>query len=125
MERVLRGVVITLGGVASIVHFYLAISSFMTNHKIDALTALWLLNAVGYLFLLASYLGAIPILRGEDSIGFGLVAYAIVTMIAWWSIDRPPSTLGWFTAGDETLLVLSLLVHMRVRPRVVKDYDSL
>jgi hypothetical protein len=125
MERVLRGAVIVLGGVASIVHFYLAVSSFMTSHKVDALTALWLLNAVGYLFLLASYLGAIPILRGEDGIGFGLVVYAIITMIAWWSIERPPSRLGWFTAGDETLLVISLLVHMRIRPRVVREYDSL
>jgi len=121
----MRGAVIVLGGVASIVHFYLAISSFMTHQSIDALTALWLLNAVGYLFLLSSYLGAIPILKGEDGIGFGLIAYAIITMIAWWSIDRPPSTLGWFTAADETLLVISLLVHLRIRPRPARTYDSL
>lgn len=124
-ERVLRFGIIILAIFASVVHFYLAVSSFMQhNNSIDALTALWLLNAVGYLCLLAAYLGVFAFFRGEDSIGFSLIAYAVVTMIAWWAIDPHTGALGWITAADETLLVVALIFHMRVRPKPEPEPDS-
>jgi len=115
-ERNLRIGITILAVIASLVHFYLAISGFITN-RIDALTVLWLLNALGYLGLLTSYLGYVGFLKGEELIlGWSLIAYAIVTMIAWWNIDDRSGALGWFTAVDETLLVVAVFLHMRKTP---------
>lgn len=123
-ERALRIGVIILAIFASLVHFYLTISSFLRSGAVDALVALWLLNAVGYLCLLSAYLGLVALFRGEDGIGYSMMAYAIVTVVAWWNIDNRTGILGWITAADELLLVITLFFHMRVRPKPEPDPDS-
>ena len=69
----------------------------------------FLLNAVGYIGLLVLYVLNIPLLRQRrDVIRWLLIAYAAVTVIAWWLMEGARTPLGFFDKTVEIALIVLL-----------------
>ncbi len=103
--------VIILTLAASLIHFYICIGVVPTG-GFSPLIIAWILNGLGYLGLLAAYLGYVPFFKGSIT-GWALAAFAVITVIAWIIIDDHVAIIGWVTAAIE--LVLALLVYLRIR----------
>lgn len=69
----------------------------------------FLLNAAGYLSLLALYVLNFPVLRQWRAvIRWVLIAYAAVTVIAWWLMEGARTPLGYFDKLVEIALIVLL-----------------
>lgn len=110
-KSALRIGVILLTLAASVIHFYICIAVVQTD-GFSPLVIAWILNGLGYLGLLAAYLGYIPFFKGKVT-GWALAAFAVVTIIAWVIIDDHIAKIGWVTAVIE--LALALLVYFSMR----------
>jgi hypothetical protein len=75
---------------------------------------LFLLNSLGYLTLLAAYFLPQPLFRRYHAIvRWGFVAFAAVTIIAWYIVNREGhlmDPLGLFTKLDEVILIVLLIL---------------
>ena len=107
----LRIGVIILTLISSLIHFYICIDVVSTD-GFSPLVIAWILNGIGYLGLLAAYLGYVPFFKGAIT-GWALAAFAVITVIAWIIIDDHTAIIGWITAAIE--LVLALMVYLRMR----------
>ncbi len=107
----LRIGVILLTLAASVIHFYICIDVVKTD-GFSLLVIAWILNGLGYLGLLAAYLGYVPFFKGNVT-GWALAGFAVVTIIAWVIIDDHVAKIGWVTAAIE--LALALLVYLSMR----------
>ena len=69
----------------------------------------FLLNAAGYIGLLTLYVLNFPLLRQwRDVIRWLLIAYAAVTVIAWWLMEGARTPLGFFDKAVEIGLIVLL-----------------
>ena len=88
----------------------LNISIFPFKGSIDLL---FTLNGIGYLVLLAAFLGKIPFLSGQDKwIHFSFIGFTMVTILAFFVLGSG-GTLGYFTKAVEALLVIALFLHFQ------------
>ena len=98
--------ILLLGIAASLIHFYL-------NVLMGKLDILFTLNGLGYLGLLGALFLPFPfLLRYRSLARYALMAFTLVTLLAWALIgDR--GWLGWTSAGVELALIIVLF---RLRP---------
>lgn len=69
----------------------------------------FLLNAAGYAGLLLLYVLNLPILRRQRAVvRWVLIAYAAVTVIAWWLMEGARTPLGYFDKLVEIALIVLL-----------------
>ncbi|HAJ35039.1 MAG TPA: hypothetical protein DCL15_05040, partial [Chloroflexi bacterium] len=69
----------------------------------------FLLNAAGYTVLLLLYVLNVPVLRRRRAVvRWLLIAYAAVTVIAWWLMEGARTPLGYFDKIVEIVLIILL-----------------
>lgn len=91
----------------------LALATAIIHLALAFPTWLFILNGAGYLLLLmALYWPALWASRARRFVRWGLLAYALVTIVAWFAMgDR--TTLAYVTKGIEVLLAALLVVEWR------------
>jgi hypothetical protein len=112
----LRIGVIVLTVITLLIHAYLGLSS-LGAPDMQSLAILWILNAVGYLGLLLSFLGYVPFFKGK-LVEWALIAFAIVTILAWVLMSgvlKPGyhDILAYITKVDEVVLIIATFLYSR------------
>lgn len=95
--------IVILTSITALVHFLLGLNTPLTTG--------WpfLLNAAGYITLLLFYALKAPVLhRYRNVVRWLLIAYAAVTVIAWWLMEGARTPLGYFDKMVEITLILLL-----------------
>ncbi len=113
----LRIAVIVLTVITLVIHAFIGVGAVAGGGPMTSLGVLWVLNALGYLGLLLSFLGYIPFFKGS-LVEWALIAFAGVTVIAWVGMSGvlsggSPGVLGPITKVDEVLLMIATYMHMR------------
>jgi hypothetical protein len=112
----LRTAVIVLTAITMLIHAFLGVTS-LGAPDMGTLAILWVLNALGYLGLLLSFLGYIPFFKGTI-VEWALIVFAAVTIIAYVLMSgvlkgQNPGVLGPVTKIDEVLLIVATFMHIR------------
>jgi len=112
----LRVAVIVLTAITLVIHAFLGVTS-LGAPGMSMLAILWVLNALGYLGLLLSFLGYIPFFKGRI-VEWALIAFAAITIIAWVAMSgvlKPGyhDVLAYITKVDEVVLIIATYMHMR------------
>lgn len=72
-------------------------------------SALFILNSLGYLTLLAAFFINIPFLRrNHELVRWAFMAYAVVTILAWIAIGDKTWIVGYIAKLDELVLIYLL-----------------
>ncbi|HYU20015.1 MAG TPA: hypothetical protein VEQ11_15100 [Chloroflexota bacterium] len=105
-----------------ILHLSLDILLFRGEFLRNRLSQLFLLNAIGYLVLVAAFfLGPRWLGARRWLVDLALIGYAVATFVTWLTYGRPnPLGLGYVSKAIEIMLVVALLAHLLVvarRPR--------
>jgi hypothetical protein len=90
--------IIVLTLITAVVHFTLVFPS-----------ALFILNSLGYLTLLAAFFINIPFLRrNHELVRFAFMAFIVVTILSWIAIGDKTWIVGYLTKLDELVLIYLL-----------------
>jgi len=113
MRYFLPVAIVILALVDAAIHFSLDIVVFHGQFFLNTLTALFLLNALGYLGLVILFiLGFRTPVGVRRAIDLLLIVYIVVTFAAWLAFGHPnPLGLGYASKAVEAVLVLALVVH--------------
>jgi hypothetical protein len=109
MDRpLLRLLVVILGIVAGLIHWYLLINFFDIP---------FLLNGLGFFTLVAAFILEPPIVASRRRLFHYLfIGYTAVTLLAWAAVgDR--STIGYLSVVVELALILALWLHLQTAER--------
>lgn len=107
----LRTAVLILGLITALVHLVALNVSFV--QETGAPDLLFTLNGLGYLGLLAAFLGKVPWLsRRRDLVHYLFMGYAAVTILAWVAAGAR-NLIGYATKLDEVLLIAALWMHLK------------
>ncbi|MEK6221629.1 MAG: hypothetical protein N2D54_05225, partial [Chloroflexota bacterium] len=103
---------IVLTVITALIHLvWLNVGMYNLFGKIDTL---FTLNGIGYFILLAAFMGKIPQLAGKDKlVHFGLIAFTVATIIAFFVFGDLNDKLGLFTKAVEVLLVIFTYMHLK------------
>lgn len=107
-RKTLRAVILVTGLVTATIHLV------VLNLLLGKVDLPFTLNGLGYLGLLAAFFFDLPFLseqRGLVNIAF--VAFAGVTIVAWFVYGDPSDPLGIATKIDEAVLIAALVAYMR------------
>lgn len=107
----LKTSVVILTLITALIHLViLNISIFQFEGSIDLL---FTLNGIGFLVLLAAFLGKIPFISGQDKwIHYSFIGFTLVTILAFFVLGSG-GILGYFTKAVEGLLVIALIIHLQ------------
>ena len=107
----LKTTVVILTLITALIHLLiLNITMYQLQGSIDLL---FTLNGIGYLVLLAAFLGKIPFLSGQDQwIHYAYIGFTLITILAFFIVGSS-GTLGYFTKIIEGLLVIALILHQK------------
>lgn len=113
----LRIAVIVLTVITLAIHAYIGVGGLSAGGGMQMLGILWVLNALGYLGLLISFLGYVPFFKGKI-VEWALIIFAGVTVLAWVFMSgvlsgRPVDVLGPITKVDEIVLMIAAYLHSR------------
>lgn len=107
----LRTAVLVLGLITALVHLVVLNISFV--QETGAPDLLFALNGLGYLGLLAAFLGKVPWLsQRRDLVHYLFMGYAAVTILAWVAAGAR-NFIGYATKLDEVLLIAALWMHLK------------
>ena len=112
----LRMAVIVLTVITLVIHAFIGVTG-LGAPGMGTLAILWVLNALGYLGLLLSFLGYIPFFKGTI-VEWALIVFAGVTIVAYVLMSGVlkgdnPGVLGPVTKIDEVLLIIATYMHIR------------
>lgn len=109
-KQSLRTVVTITAILTALIHLYYA---FAQIGPTEALGALFILNALGFLGLLLAYLGKLSFLKlSHNVITWAFIAFTAVTILAWIPMgERSP--LAYLTKLDEVVLLIALILGRR------------
>ncbi len=108
----LRPIILILGLITAIVHLVILNISFIQDTGRPDL--LFTLNGLGYLALTAAYFFHFPFLgRLQRLVPWALIAFAAVTILAWYFMNGLRSSLGLLTKLDEVALIVALFADMQ------------
>lgn len=111
-RALLKTAVVILTLITALIHLViLNIGIFQFKGSIDLL---FTLNGIGYLVLLAAFVGKIPfIISGQDKwIHYSFIGFTLVTILAFFVLGSG-GVLGYFTKAVEGLLVVALILHLQ------------
>lgn len=103
----LRVIVLVLGLFTAIVH--LVVLNVLSG-KVDVL---FTLNGLGYLALLFAFYNPSILPDRRDLVHYALMAFALVTIIAWFAAGDLGDPLGIVTKIVEALLIIATWMHLR------------
>lgn len=107
-----RPIILILGLITAIVHLVILNISFVQDTGRPDL--LFTLNGLGYIALTAAYVFRFPFLsRVQRVVPWALIAFAAVTIVAWYVMNGLRSPLGWLTKLDELVLIIVVFLDMR------------
>jgi hypothetical protein len=110
----LRVAIIVLTIITAVIHLGIGAGSLGTGDT--TFGALFVLNGVGYLVLLAAlFTKYIPVLSGQNTLShYLMIGFAAVTIIAFFAINRLDiSWVSGLTKLDELLLIIVTYMHLR------------
>ena len=108
----LRTAVIWLTGFTAIVH--LVVLNLIVFQEKGSIDPLFTLNGIGYLVLLAAFLGKIPqLVKKQKLVHYLFMGFALLTILAFFRFGDMGDIVGWITKIDESLLVVALWMHLR------------
>ena len=108
----LRYLILILGLITTVVHLVVLNISFIQDNGLP--DPLFTLNGLGYLGLTIAYVFRFPFLaRLQRVVPWALIAFALVTIVAWYFLNGLRSPLGWLTKLDEVALIVAVLIDMR------------
>lgn len=114
-KRTLRGVIIITTLITALIHLvWLNIGMMQIKGTPDLLFSL---NGLGYLGLLAIFLMKPDFLADQwEYFHYIFMAFALVTVLAFFLLGDMGDVLGWFTKADEVILIVALWLNSRQDP---------
>jgi hypothetical protein len=107
-RNALRVIILITGLFTAVVHL---VALNLLLGKIDPL---FTLNGLGYLGLLGAFFLDLPFLAERRRlVHLAFIAFAAVTIVAWFALGDFQDVLGIVTKIDEAILILALFMHMR------------
>lgn len=107
-RKALRVVILITGLFTAVVHLV------VLNLLLGKIDPLFTLNGLGYLGLLGAFFLDLPFLAGRRRlVTLAFIAFAAVTIVAWFVLGDLQDVLGIVTKIDEAVLILALFRHMR------------
>lgn len=97
--------------ITALVHLFLGVNG-LRKGEFELLNILWTLNGLGYLGLLAAFLGYVPFFKGKQ-VEYVLMAFALITIVAWVFMGTLTDKVAWVTKADEVLLLITTFMHTR------------
>jgi hypothetical protein len=108
----LRYIILILGLITAIVH--LVVLNIFFIQDLGRPDLLFTLNGLGYLALTAAYYFQFPFLaRVQRLVPWAFIAFAAITILAWYFMNGLRSPLGWLTKLDELALIIVLFLDMQ------------
>lgn len=108
----LRTAVIWLTWFTAIVH--LVVLNLIVFQDKGSIDPLFTPNGIGYLVLLAAFLGVIPQLVDKQKlVHYLFMGFTLLTILAFFQFGDMGDIMGWITKIDESLLVVALWLHLR------------
>jgi hypothetical protein len=107
-RKALRAVILITGLITAVVHLV------VLNLLLGKIDPLFTLNGLGYLGLLGAFFLDLPFLAGRRRlVTLAFIAFAAVTIVAWFVLGDLQDVLGIVTKIDEAVLILALFMDMR------------
>lgn len=107
-RRTLRAVILVTGLISALVHL------IVLNLLLGKIDLLFTLNGLGYLGLLAAFFFDLPLLSDRRQlVNLAFIAFAAVTIVAWFVLGDMTDVLGIVTKIDEAVLIAALVAYMR------------
>jgi hypothetical protein len=107
-----KAVVTILTVITAMVHFYLGINGGLSLDPSNGLNLLFVLNGLGYFYLVLAIFWAPDFLRGHSPyLRLFFIGYVLLTILLYFIINRAEafsSSLGMFTKFIEMLLLIGL-----------------
>jgi hypothetical protein len=108
----LRPIILILGLITAIVH--LVVLNIFFIQDLGRPDLLFTLNGLGYLALTAVYYFQFTFLaRVQRLVPWAFIAFAAITILAWYFMNGLRSPLGWLTKLDELVLIIVLFLDMQ------------
>lgn len=105
----LRAAIVVLGTATALIHVSL-------NVPFAPALAIFTLNGLGYLALVAAFAFDPPLVRRQRALlHYAFIGYAVVTILAWVAIGQR-DIVGFVDKAIEIGLVIALWRHLRVGP---------
>ncbi|MHA2502313.1 MAG: DUF7475 family protein [Candidatus Kariarchaeaceae archaeon] len=114
----IQRLIVGLTGFTALVHLYLAIGSFGDSGS-QTLAIIFLLNFIGYIFLLGVLFLVASSVRAHTLLGISLMVYAFVTILAYGLVNYQGSfsdlisPLGIITKIAELALIILIFIDIR------------
>lgn len=106
-KSTLRTIVVVAGLATAVIHLFL-------NVLMGKLDILFTLNGLGYLALTGAFAFNPPALRGQRRLlHYAFMAYAAVTILAWFVLGSLGDPLGIVTKLIEAVLIWALAMHLK------------
>lgn len=106
-KSMLRTIVVVAGLATAVIHLFL-------NVLMGSLSIPFTLNGLGYLALTGAFAFDPPALRGQRRLlHYAFMAFAAVTIVAWFVLGDMGDVLGIVTKLIEVALIAALAVHLK------------
>jgi hypothetical protein len=107
-RKTLRAVILVTGLITATIHLV------VLNLLLGKVDLLFTLNGFGYLGLLAAFFFDLPLMsERRQLVNIAFIAFAGVTIVAWFILGDRTDLLGIATKIDEAVLIAALVGYMR------------